>query len=228
MTDREKMARRKAEARKARERKQRNRRVALTLVLMLAVCAASIGGTIAWLTATTAPVVNTFTPSDIKITLTETKTDFKMVPGTEIDKDPKVTVKAGSEACWLFVKVEESTNPKLDEYITYTVADGWTQLEGDSDNEEVKGVFFRKLENPVTTDVSYDVLYANKVAVKDTVNEAMMEAITGNDSDGNAKPQPTLTFTAYAIQYVGHEPVAPVTNATTMTAAYDAWTEISK
>lgn len=227
MTDREKMARRKAEARKARERKQRNRRVALTLVLMLAVCAASIGGTIAWLTATTAPVVNTFTPSDIKITLTETKTDFKMVPGTEIDKDPKVTVKEGSEACWLFVKVEESTNPKLDEYITYTVADGWTQLK-DASDKEVEGVFFRKLENPVTTDVSYNVLDANKVAVKDTVNEAMMEAITGNDSDGNAKPQPTLTFTAYAIQYVGHEPVAPVTNATTMTAAYDAWTEISK
>lgn len=226
MTDREKMARRKAAARKARERKQRNRRVALTLVLMLAVCAASIGGTIAWLTATTDPVVNTFTPSDIKIELDETTKNFKMVPGTEIAKDPKVTVKAGSEACWLFVKVDESTTPKLTDYITYTVDAGWTPLK-DASGKAVTGVYFREVD-AATEDTSFKVLTGDKVAVKNTVTKAMMEAITGTDADGNAKPQPTLTFKAYAIQYAGHEPATPVTAATTMTAAYNAWTEVNK
>ena len=77
----------------------------LALVLVLG-CA--VGGTVAWLVAKTDPVVNTFTYGDINITLTETTgDDYKIIPGVDIGKDPKVTVKAGSEACWLFVKVEE-------------------------------------------------------------------------------------------------------------------------
>lgn len=68
----------------------------------------AVGGTIAWLTATTEPVVNTFTYGKIKIELTETTgTEYKIIPGVNISKDPKVTVKADSEACWLFVKVAE-------------------------------------------------------------------------------------------------------------------------
>lgn len=77
----------------------------LALVLVLG-CA--VGGTVAWLVAKTDPVVNTFTYGDINITLTETTGEnYKIIPGVDIGKDPKVTVKAGSEACWLFVKVEE-------------------------------------------------------------------------------------------------------------------------
>lgn len=115
-----------AAQRRARQRKQRNRRIAMTVALVLVVALASIGGTIAWLTATTASVTNTFTVGNIDITLDETTTDYKMVPGNTIAKDPKVTVKAGSEACWLFVKIEESAN--LDNYISYDVAEGWTKL----------------------------------------------------------------------------------------------------
>ena len=109
--------------RRARQRKLRNRRIALTDCLMLVVMVASIGGTVAWLTAQTAPVVNTFTYGDIKIDLYEheydatkheltnvvTKTgvnNYKIIPGVNLPKDPTVEVKAGSEACWLFVKVE--------------------------------------------------------------------------------------------------------------------------
>ena len=155
----------------------------LAVVLIVGI---SVGGTLAWLTATTGPVVNTFTVGDINITLAETTTDYKMVPGSTIEKDPEVTVLKDSEACWLFVKIEESTN--LDSFITYSVADGWTALTG------VSGVYYREV--PATTaDTAFSVLANDQVTVKDTVTKAMM-----NELQNDGATQPTLTFTAYAVQ----------------------------
>ena len=97
------------------------------LAVVLVLCCA-VGGTLAWLTQKTDAVVNTFTVGDINITLTETEREYKMVPGNTIDKDPTVTVQAGSEACWLFVKVEKSAN--FDTFMTCAMATGWTALAG--------------------------------------------------------------------------------------------------
>ena len=84
-----------------------NKTVAILLALVLAIGCA-VGGTLAWLISQTAPVVNTFTYGDINIGLKEdTKGPYTITPGKNITKDPKVTVTAGSEACWLFVKVKE-------------------------------------------------------------------------------------------------------------------------
>ena len=110
--------------------------LALVLALTLLV-AGVVGSTLAWLTDQTAEVKNTFTVGDINIGLTETTTDYKMVPGNTIAKDPTVTVKANSEACWLFVKVTESTD--LKDFITYAIAEGWTALPG------VDGVYYREV-----------------------------------------------------------------------------------
>lgn len=162
------------------------RRILLLVGLMSLVAVISIGGTIAWLTASTGPVENTFTTSDINITLAETTTSYKMVPGNTIAKDPKVTVKSGSEACWLFVKIEKSTT--LDNYISYTVADGWTQL------ADVDGVYYREVD-ATTADKTFSVLANDNVTVNGTVTKEMMEALA---KDGAV--QPTLTFTAYACQ----------------------------
>lgn len=158
---------------------------ALVVVMML-IIGCTIGGTIAWLTAKTDPVVNTFTVGDINITLAETTTNFKMVPGNTISKDPKVTVLKDSEACWLFVEIEKSAN--LDSFITYSIADGWTALSG------ADGVYYREV-NATTQDTGFDVLASNQVTVKDTVTKAMM-----NDLQKDDATQPTLTFTAYAVQ----------------------------
>ena len=84
-----------------------NKTVAILLALVLAIGCA-VGGTLAWLISETGPVVNTFTYGDINIGLTETTgRDYTITPGVDIKKDPKVTVEANSEACWLFVKVEK-------------------------------------------------------------------------------------------------------------------------
>ena len=152
-------------------------------VLALVACMAA-GATLAWLTAKTSSVTNTFTYGDINIELKETTgTSYKMVPGNTIAKDPKVTVKANSEECWLFVKVEKSTN--FDEFMEYSIASGWTALAG------VDGVYYREVTSS-TTDTEYYVLSGNLVTVKDSV--------TKEDFAGLKGTMPTLTFTAYACQ----------------------------
>ena len=176
----------------------------LVACLCVALAVLTIAGTtLAYLTSKTEAVVNTFTVGNIDITLTETTTDYKMVPGSTIAKDPKVTVKAGSEDCWLFVKVEESTN--LDDFITYTIDSDWTALTG------VDGVYYREV-TAATADTEFVVLTNNQVTVKDTVTKTMMDEITKGTA-GN----PTLTFTAYAVQKAGFED-----NVT------GAWTEVNK
>lgn len=156
--------------------------LALVLALTLLV-AGVVGGTLAWLTDQTAEVKNTFTVGDINIGLTETTADYKMIPGNTIAKDPTVTVKANSEACWLFVKVTKSEN--LDTFITYAIAEGWTALPG------VDGVYYREVPASAA-DQTFSVLAGDAVTVKSDVTRTMLETAKTD--------APTLTFKAYAIQ----------------------------
>lgn len=171
-----------------------------TFVAMLAlvlVIGCAVGGTVAWLTAQTGPVVNTFTYGDIKIDLTETKPEnkqAKIIPGVNIDKNPKVTVKKDSEACWLFVKVEKAGTFVADK-VTSSIADGWTQ--GD-DTTIPANVYYRKV-NAVTSDTDFAVLKDNKICVSENLTKSDIQSIT---------VQPKLTFTAYAVQQDGITDVA--------------------
>lgn len=179
-----------------------------SLALLLAIALVVVGavaGTVAWLTAQTAAVKNTFTTSDITIELTETTGEtYKMIPGWTIGKDPKVTVKAGSEACYLFVKLEESEN--FADFMTYKMADGWTALPGND------GVFYREVA-AATADTTFGVLKGNQVTVKSDVTKEQMNALTAADTC------PTLTVTAYASQRFKN-------NTETFTAA-EAWANIA-
>jgi len=171
-----------------------NKKVVAVLLAAVLMAGGAIGGTVAWLVAQTPAVVNTFTYGDINITLEETDTNdgdndpntnqYKMLPGSKIAKDPKVTVLADSEACYLFVKLEKSAG--FDDFMTYNMADGWIALEGTTD------VFYRTVEADTdSTGVTYDVLQANEILVKDTVTKEMLNQLT---------TYPTLTITAYAVQ----------------------------
>ncbi len=156
----------------------------LVAVSMIVGCV--IGATLAWLTSTAAPVVNTFTTSDITVTLNETTGDtYKMIPGYTIAKDPKVTVTAGSEDCYLFVKVEKSNN--FDDFMTYEIAEGWTALDG------VEGVYYRTIDSADKMNVNYSILKDNQVTVRETVTKTNMNDLTEST-------YPKLTFTAYASQ----------------------------
>lgn len=171
-----------------------------TFVAMLAlvlVIGCAVGGTVAWLTAQTEPVVNTFTCGNINIDLTETKPkdrQAKIIPGVDIEKDPKVIVKANSEACWLFVKVEEEGT--FTNEVTYFIDEGWTK--GDDDTKIPENVYYRKVD-AVTSDKDFAVLKDNKIYVSENLTKEDIKGI--ND-------HPTLTFTAYAVQKDGITDVA--------------------
>lgn len=183
-------------------KKRNGNKLVVTLIAMALLMGCAVGGTLAWLVTKTDPVVNTFTPSNISIKLTESANlDLKMVPGADITKDPKVQVLANSEACWLFVKLEKSAN--FDQYMTYDMAAGWTIVNGENN------VYSRKHDATGNTDGEpIGIIANNKVSVNSNVTKDMMTAAN------NA--QPTLTVTAYAVQQTGFD------------AAANAWTEAKK
>lgn len=188
---------------------------AIALVLACVMCVGiGIGGTLAWLTAKTSAVTNTFTVGDIELDLYEhllnadgslkqgteeaniTRTginDYKIVPSVNLNKDPQVVVKAGSEACWLFVKVEEANWPTAAEAdgtrkVSYAIDAGWKSV------PDVENVYYREvgdLSAEGSADAVFPVLANNRVTVSNTLTKSEMEAITVN---------PTLKFTAYACQ----------------------------
>ena len=178
--------------------------LALFLALTLLVVGV-VAGTLAWLTAKSDVVTNTFTTSDIKVELKETT--GKMIPGYTISKNPKATVLAGSEECYLFVKLDKSAS--FDSYLEYVIADGWTKLDG------VDTVYYRVVDgttNQIGT--PYSVLKDDQVTVKGSVTKEQMNAL---DAEGAVKP--TLTITAYASQL--HK------NATETFSASEAWNNIA-
>lgn len=180
----------------------RGGKVIAALLAVVLLVGATIGGTIAWLTASTEKVENTFTVGNIDIALTETTEDYKMIPGYTIDKDPVVTVKANSEDCWVFIKVAKSggditvggSTYSFDSFITYNIdPNNWTKLEnaeGIQANEEV----YYCCAKDITADRAIKVLQNNQVQVKDTVTKQMMDDLTKSGKN------PKLTFTAYAVQ----------------------------
>lgn len=183
--------------------KKINKVMALMMALTLLIGAA-IGGTIAWLTATSNEVVNTFTTSDVGVGLDEdTQKDagyqFKMIPGHYVDKDPKAWVTANSEDCYLFVKVTESEN--FDTFMTYGIETGWQELiKGEKESVYYK-IFDANSGNVKGTE--YPILAGNKVNIQPSVTKEMMGALIADDPSTttvNESNYPTLTFKAYAIQ----------------------------
>lgn len=156
----------------------------ITILCTVLACSCVMGVTLAFLMDKTETITNTFTVGKVDIDLKETTGDnYKMIPGATIAKNPKVTVKAGSEACWLFVKITETGNGDADnKYITYTNY-GWTALAGET------GVYYREVEELTAEgaqDRIFDVFTNNEVTVGTNVTQATGEV--------------TIAVTAYAVQ----------------------------
>ena len=177
----------------------------LSVILVMLV---GVAGTLSYLQVQKGPVVNTFAPSNIDLTLEETTgSTYKMVPGVAMDKNPTVTV-SGDVDAYVFVKIDEAgsvtvsgTEYTLDDFLTYAIAAGWTVHTGTVDtNDSASGnetvVIYREVKVADTTK-TFSVLADNKVSTNAGVTKQMMNAYT----DGSIK----LTFTAYAIQKAGFE-----------------------
>ncbi len=187
---------------KKKETKLYGKKALILVSALTMVFTATVGGTVAWLISSTDKVTNTFTYGDINIELDETDTNiddnegegdgdndpntntYEMVPGTSITKDPTITVKGDSEACWLFVELTESAN--FGTFMEYSMDGAWTKLED--------GVWYQ-----VTTysaaDQTYPVLLNNEVKVRQNITKEMLNALDADES------YPTMEVTAYAVQY---------------------------
>ena len=174
----------------------------LALTLVLAAYWA-VGGTAAWLAAKSDPIVSTFTFGDINITLKDEDPQegpTKIIPGVDIPKALKVTVQADSVDCWLFVKVKQA-GTFVDGKVTYSMDDGWIKGNGFQIPE---GVYYRQV-NAATTDSVFSVLKGDKITVSNELTKQDIQNITN----------PTLTFTAFAVQMEG------------INTAAEAWAKIS-
>ena len=179
---------------------KKNKKFLITIAAVVLIICCAVGATVAYIVTKTETVTNTFTAGNIDIDLAETTgTDYIIVPGKEIAKDPKITVDANSEASYLFVKVE--TTNDFGTYFDYAIADGWTAL------DNVTGVYWRETTKDAA-DQKFAVLKDNKVTAKADLTKEQLDAI------GNNKP--TLSFTAYAVQKDG------------ISSATDAWAKVSQ
>ena len=132
------------------------------LAACLVVCllaTAVIGTTLAYFTDTK-EVTNTFSSGNVTITLDEAPVDpdgqattgnrvitndYKLYPGKEYDKDPTITVAAGSEDCYLFVRVVNGL-ADVEAAGDTTIAkqmenNGWTLVDGETNVYMQSGIY---------------------------------------------------------------------------------------
>ena len=152
-------------------RRAKARRALLSISLVLVVAFAAVGGTIAWLTDTTSEIKNTFTVGNVDIKLDEsqyTRTEdengnvtgtygerveegnsYPLIPGNSYNKDPKVSVTAGSETCYLFVQY---IGPESVDNVEFTPNWGdWTRLTVNDTNGVAGDVYWRIVKSADTT-----------------------------------------------------------------------------
>lgn len=158
--------------------------VALALAL---VCV--IGGTLAFLVAESNTVTNTFTYGGIELKVWEdnkTNEDGKaytnVVPGDKLDKDPVVTITEGSEACYVYVLIDN----QLGNAASYNIADTWTEV----DTSGTK-VLYRYSTVVDATASAQDLAVFTTLTFVNTLTKENVEALAGKN----------VVITAYAHQF---------------------------
>lgn len=205
--------------------------IALVMMAVLLV-AASVMGTLAYLTSTDT-VKNTFTVGKVAITLDEAKVDengkviegvarvktnhYKLLPGHTYNKDPMVTVLAGSEPSYIKMTVTFSKANELDAIFAPTGGANLTSIFNgyDAANWIAKGntkdaaantrtyeFWYKETVGAPTADVALDALF-DSITVPGEITQAQLETIKDM----------IITVNAYAIQADGS------------TDAADAWSK---
>ena len=190
---------------------------------LIAVCAAllvcvTIGATVAWLTAQSDEVTNTFTVGKVAITLDEkkvtengipvadadrvTENSYKLLPGSQYEKDPTVHITAGSEPCIVFVEVkngiaaiETKSSDTVGTIADQMAANGWVALGAKYPNIYCKATVNTDgsiiPEKIVSGTTGFDLPVFERFAIKGDVDGDTL----------NGYKDKTITIKAYAIQY---------------------------
>lgn len=180
--------------------------VALALSLVLVV-----GGTLAFLVAQSDVVTNTFTYGEITITLTETegtdlgngKREFgKIIPGDAVNKNPVVTVVAGSEKCHVYVLIDN----QLGNDATYNIGSEWTKVEEDDTK-----VLYRYKDEVDATSEAQELPVFTVLTFADDLEKKDLDALANKN----------VVISAYAHQSEN------IDNVTVADNAAIAWAEVT-
>ncbi len=193
----------------------------LVVACALLLVAASVFGTMAYLTSTDT-VTNTFTVGKVNINLDEAKANtdgslvegadrvkansYKLLPGHTYNKDPMVTVLSGSESSYVKMTVTFSKASALDAIFAPTGAELTSIFNGyDAANWIYKGntkdatadtrtyeFWYKEAVGAPTADVALDALF-DSITVPGEITAEQLATIEGM----------TITVNAYAIQADG-------------------------
>lgn len=198
------------------------KKAALLLCSAVLLVCISIGATVAYLTSTKT-VTNTFTVGKVEIKLDEAvvdangnaqgnsrtevgNTNYKLLPGHTYTKDPTVTVKAGSEECYVKMTVTFDKIAALDTIFDPDGADlmsifgnydanTWT-YKGYTDGSDTRTYEFWYAttvdQSSATTDLALKPLFSN-ITVPSFITNDQLKTIDGMH----------ITVKAYAIQADG-------------------------
>lgn len=209
--------------------------LALCAVLLVG---ASVAGTLAYLTSKTETITNTFTVGKVEITLDEFKTNaygqklnksgdlwqsgqgenristggnnYTLIPGQTYHKDPTLTLKKGSEACILFVKVKQPNEAarKIIHYeLDLTEDQEWYVLTSAEGLDAGETLYYRRCAAAGNVDHSFPLLMnpTENFSNPDFDNGGFTIAsgVTAEDLAELGGGIGNLEFTAYAIQQMG-------------------------
>lgn len=198
--------------------------------LIVSICAVllvvtTVFATMAFLTSQDT-VKNTFTVGEISLTLDEKDTDgsetntttsgrdkaneYHLLPSKTYEKDPTVHVAAGSEDCYIYVKVTngiagaEATTGTYNGVVYSSISDqigelGWTQLV--VNDAAVDRVYYKTVEKK---DTPQDLVVFNQFKIKDEITNA--ELATYVTEEENATK--IIEVIAYAVQCAGFDDAA--------------------
>lgn len=199
--------------------------------MLMTLCAiilvvATVFGTMAYLTSTD-EVTNTFTVGKVAIKLDEAKANtdgslvagaarvkansYKLLPGHTYNKDPMVTLLAGSEESYVKMTVTFSKANELDAIFAPTGADltsifnnydaaNWIAKGNTKDataNTRTYEFWYKEAVGAPTADVALDALF-DSITVPGTITKEQLATIEGM----------TITVNAYAIQADGFDDAA--------------------
>lgn len=153
------------------------------------------GSAWAYLHGSSPYVVNVFAVNGLEVKIWETTgSDYDIIPGTDQDKDPFITVE-NTEDAYVYVLVDDKTQG----LVSYEIADGWQELDS-RDIEAVKQtqrVYYREVNAP-DANKKFSVLQGNKVHYASSIeNDDLV------NSDGSLKDDLQLNFKAHAAQTAG-------------------------
>jgi len=148
--------------------------VALSLAL-----ACVVGGTLAFLVAQSDVVTNTFSYGDITLKLWENeksnetgKSFDDVIPGTTVDKDPYVTVVGESEACYVYVLVDN----QLGNAVAYTVESTWEKVSVDEFENTTKALYRYKTKVEKTSQ-DQDLLVFNDMTFDRNLDKTALDGL---------------------------------------------------